>query len=139
MRSWRVFWDFPNVITLHILAVKVVDLTDTVDGSNPLIFPLAVRTIGKPSPYFTMFRCGHLKHNENGERTTKNDFYISAASINSSFYTYLRADNQKSIQHYVNAMAQNTRLKRGHSIYKHRCKTSKKEGVPAYTNFWSRD
>src|SRR5690606_14522844 len=38
MRSWRVFWDFPNVITLHILAVKVVDLTDTVYGSNPLIF-----------------------------------------------------------------------------------------------------
>ena len=37
MRSWRVFWDFPNVITLHILEIKVVDLTDTVYGSNPLI------------------------------------------------------------------------------------------------------
>src|SRR5690606_41798056 len=60
MRSWRVFWDFPNVITLHILAVKVVDLTDTVYGSNHIIFPLAVRTIEKPSPYSTMFRCGHL-------------------------------------------------------------------------------
>ena len=53
MRSWRVFSDYPNVITLQILAVKVVDLTERVYGSNPLIFPLAVRTIGKPSPYST--------------------------------------------------------------------------------------
>src|SRR5690606_33379768 len=97
MRSWRGFWDFPNVITLHMLEVKAVDLTETVDGSNPLIFPLAVRIIGKLPPYSTMFRCGHLKHNENGARITKNDFSILAAPINSSFFTYLRMQITKKV------------------------------------------
>ena len=37
MRSWRVFWDFPNVITLHILEVKVVEKIDIVNRSTALI------------------------------------------------------------------------------------------------------
>ncbi len=75
MRSWRVFWDYPNVITLQILAVKVVDLTERVYGSNPLIFSHSrIRFKWKCPPLIPQCLEGFLKHNGTGARTLKKGF-----------------------------------------------------------------